>query len=95
MSALEDITDILRDILRNQRDTSNALCAASEIIIKEDVNTTINMFPTSCDRGFAEKYDLHFPIKELDEFLKFDEKLKADEEIRREFVSKNFDHSIF
>jgi hypothetical protein len=83
MSALEEMNETLKEICKSQRDTKNALWAASDHIIKEE-NSALTVM---CDRGFSDKYSIELPIKEFTDFLIFDAKLKSEESVRRDFVS--------
>lgn len=97
MYALEEISDLLRDISKCQKATKTALSSVSsaQIIVKSDdikpasVANDITL-PAACDFGFADKYSIDLPMKELSEFHEFEEMLKNDEVMRKDFVSDRF-----
>lgn len=94
--ALEDIGDTLKEILHNQTKGSQIAKVDSFPDKKNDENTNKKNVEVALDtdyeiiwseREFAEKYALELPIKELDDFLMFDEVLKENPDVRRDFVS--------
>ncbi|OXU25898.1 hypothetical protein TSAR_011803 [Trichomalopsis sarcophagae] len=91
MYALEEISDLLRDISKCQKATKTALTnvSSAQIIVKPDdvkpaVTNDINL-PAACDFGFADKYSIDLPMKELAEFHEFEDMLKNDEAMRKDF----------
>ncbi|XP_058796147.1 uncharacterized protein LOC131667015 [Phymastichus coffea] len=92
--ALEDISDILKEILRNQIKGCSAKLTSQPVSKVNQPKTNVDVVAGDLhldtiwsDREFAEKYALELPLKELCDFLMFDQILKENPDVRRDFMS--------